>query len=60
MNRIKTICCECKVVIHDGPQLDHEVSHGFCRRCLAVIIAFIEGSDDYDREHAKQIKSINF
>lgn len=56
--KIKTICSECGDLIHDGKTIDGRVSHGFCDRCLEVIMAFIEGRD-YDREYAKQIKTIS-
>jgi len=56
--RIKTICCECGSIIHDGITVKGAVSHGFCERCLNVIMAFIEGRD-YDRKYAKQIKTIS-
>ena len=55
--KIKTICCECGDLMHDGPTPNGQVSHGICTRCYGVIMAFIEGRD-YDREHAKQIKTI--
>ena len=55
--KLKTICCECGDLIHDGPQPDNEVSHGYCQRCYGVILAFIQGRP-YDREYAKQIKTI--
>jgi len=56
---IKTICCECGAMIHDGPQPENECSHGFCRRCQAVIMAFISGGD-YDREHASKMQTVDF
>ena len=56
--KIKTICSECGDLVHDGVTVNGAVSHGFCDRCYGVIMAFIEGRD-YDREHAKQIKTIS-
>jgi hypothetical protein len=56
--KLKTICCECGRLIHDGPQPDSEVSHGICRICLIVIMDYLEGRP-YDREYAKKIKSIS-
>ena len=56
---IKTVCCECGDLIRDGVTLDGYVSPGFCARCYSVIMAFIRGGE-YDREHAKKIKSICF
>lgn len=55
---IKTICCECGSLMCDGPQPDHEVSHGFCKRCRSVIKAFLEGKP-YDTEYAKKLKTIS-
>lgn len=54
---MKTVCCECGEIISDGPQIKTEISHGFCRVCFDVIMAFLEGRP-YDRERAKQIKTI--
>lgn len=56
---VKTICCECGDLIRDGRTIDGAVSHGFCERCMSVIMAFINRSDDYDKEHAKTIKTIS-
>jgi len=60
MEKIKTICCECGDLIHDGPMINGYSSHGYCGRCMEVILAFINGEDDYDREHAQQMQSIDF
>ena len=57
MTKIRTICCECGEIVHDGPQLEHESSHGLCGRCYGVILAFLEGRP-YDREYAKKITCI--
>jgi len=56
--KLKTICCECGVIMKDGPQPDGECSHGICKRCYGVIMDFIKGRP-YDREYAKQIKTIS-
>ena len=56
--KIKTICSECGDLVHDGITINEKVSHGFCDRCQAVIMAFIKG-EDYDQEYAKNLKSIN-
>lgn len=40
--KIKTICCECQIVIHDGPTLNGYVSHGYCKKCYTVIMADIK------------------
>ena len=40
--RIKTVCCECQAVIHDGPVINGRVSHGYCQKCAAAILADIE------------------
>ena len=55
---IKTVCCVCGDLIRDVVTLDGCVSHGFCARCYSVIMAFVKGGEEYDREHAKKFKSI--
>jgi len=51
---IKTICCECQDVIHDGPLTkDGLMSHGYCRRCADVVLAFVRGSKDEKPEESK-------
>jgi hypothetical protein len=52
MMRIKTICCECGEVIHDGPTLNGNVSHGYCKKCVTIIMANIE-KGEYDYDHRK-------
>lgn len=36
--KIKTICCECGILVHDGPLQNGRVSHGYCERCHDIII----------------------
>jgi len=57
MKKIKTICCECGILIHDGPTLNGAVSHGYCPRCQAIIIAILQG-DEIDAELLSQNKTI--
>lgn len=58
MARIKTVCCECGTVIHDGPTKDGMMSHGYCDQCTDIILAFING-EKIDDEFLFQIKTIS-
>lgn len=45
MGKIKTVCCECGDLICDGPTVNGCVSHGYCKRCVKIVIANIESEE---------------
>jgi hypothetical protein len=36
---MKVVCCYCGAVKKPGPEPDHEVSHGICKPCKAILDA---------------------
>jgi len=40
--QIKTICCQCGILVHDGSTINGRVSHGYCIECASIIMADIK------------------
>jgi len=51
--KIKTVCCECGDVIKEGPTKSGLVSHGYCARCAAVIMRFVERAETWKNSGKK-------